>query len=215
MIRVLIVDDHQVIREPLAFMLSREAGIEVTGQVGSVDEARPFLTDIDVAIVDLDLGASRGVDVVRELGTVNPGAHAVVVTGSTNRDDLEEAMRLGARCVLHKGSPWKDLIQAVVQLGQTDGLLRLSSSDRSGKARHERDGESGHPAHHAGSLTPRERDVLREVASGGTDKQVAVQLGVSTETVRTHMAHILSKLRVNSRAQAVMVAVRLGVLEST
>ena len=211
--RLLLVDDHLSYREPLAFMLAREPDLAVAGQAGSVAEARVRFSDIDVALVDLDLPDGNGADVIRELRRANPRAMAVVVTATTRRTDVAQAVEAGAVGVLHKSRPIGEIVAGLRRLAagepllspaETVDLLRLLGQqrerNRAAKAAIDR-------------LTPRECEVLQALADGLPDRDIAERLHVRTETVRTHMVNLLQKLGVESRLQALVFAARYGVVD--
>ena len=210
MIRVLLVDDHSSFRQPLAFMMDREADFEVVAQAGSVAEARQVLSDVDVAVVDLDLPDGSGVELVRELRGVNRQGMVMILTASTDQLVYARAVEAGASAVLHKSSRISEIIDAVRRLGEGETLLspkemiemlRLVGEQRE----RNRDAQAAF-----GRLTKREREVLQALADGLNDKEIADRLRISTETARTHMVNILGKLGVDSRLQALVFAVRHG-----
>ena len=210
MIRVVIIDDHAAYRQALAFMLDREVDISVVAQAGDVESARPALKSVDVAIVDLDLAGVSGLGLVSDLKQAQPGAAALIVTATMDRSELGRAVELGAAGVLHKSCGVQDVIQATRTLSsggflhsttEVVELLRLAARKRE----EDREGLKV-----ISQLTPRERDVLAELAKGKSDQEIAQALSISPETVRTHMVNILRKLNVNSRLEALVVAVRHG-----
>lgn len=213
MIRVLIVDDHAAFRQPLAFMLDREPDMTVVGQAGSVQEARQLLRGVDVAIIDLDLDDGNGMQLIPALRQANMLGTVLVVTAHANRVQMAHAIERGASAVLHKSASIAEIVDAVRRLSMGETLvspeevielLQLASrrreEDRAAEAK-------------IASLTARERDVLAELAGGLSDKEIAQRLGIGGETVRTHMVKILSKLGVSSRLQALIFALRHGVVE--
>jgi DNA-binding NarL/FixJ family response regulator len=211
-IRVLLVDDHSSFREPLAYMLGREPDLEVAGQAGTLAEARRLLRDVDVAVVDLGLPDGDGVDLVRDLCAENPRGQVLVLTGEKSRLDHARAVEAGASGILHKSVRLDDIVEAVKRLGagvpllsphETVDLLRLVSQHR---GRDQRERET------LGRLTRREQEVLEALALGLSDKEIAERLGVGIETVRTHMVNLFKKLGVESRLQALLFAVRQGVV---
>jgi DNA-binding NarL/FixJ family response regulator len=211
-IRVLQVDDHAAFRQPLAFMLNREPDITVVGQAGTLAEACTMLTGVDVAIVDLDLPDGNGVDLVRSLHEVSPQTKVLILTGSSSRTDQARAVEAGASGVLHKSARIEEIIDAVKRLGAGENILSLQETIellRLASRRREEDREAQVALR---QLTRRERDVLQALARGLGDKEIAQELHVSTETVRTHMVNILNKLGVDSRLQALVFAVRYGVV---
>ncbi len=125
MISVLLVDDHLSFRQPLAFMLAREADIQVIGQAGSVEEARKFYAEADVALVDLDLPDGDGVDFIVDLVATNPQSTALVLTGSVCPSHHARALAAGAAAVLRKSVTIDDVIHAVRRL-RPDGRGRPS-----------------------------------------------------------------------------------------
>src|SRR5829696_952977 len=207
-IRVLLVDDHLSFRQPLAFMLMREPDITIIGQAGSVAEARPLLPEADIALIDLDLPDGEGTDLIQELHAVNPRATALVLTGSASNLDMPRAVEAGAAGVMHKTRPVSEVTDAIRRVHAGESLLsvretiellrfitRQREQQRAIQATIER-------------LTPREREVLQALAAGLSDREIAHQFHVSTETVRTHMVNLLSKLGVDSRLKALVFALQ-------
>lgn len=210
MIRVLLVDDHASFRQPLAFMLDREPGLAVVAQAGSLAEARGAPGGIDVALVDLDLPDGDGATLVRELRATSPGVAVLVLTAAGDRAEHARAVEAGAAGVLHKSARLAEIVAAVRRLAAGEPfytpadlieLLRLAGRRREA----DRDAQAA-----LARLTPREREVLQALADGLADKEIARRLGVSAETVRTHMVNLLGKLGVESRLQALVFAVRHG-----
>jgi DNA-binding NarL/FixJ family response regulator len=208
MSRVLLVDDHLSFRQPLAFMLSREPTITVIGQAGTVAEARQYLLQADIALVDLNLPDGDGEGLIRTLKSVNPGAKALVLTASGSPTAMAQAVEAGAEGVLHKSLPIDEVIAAISRLEagehlispmETIELLRFVAhqreQDRAAKVAIDR-------------LTRREREVLQALSGGLHDREIAERLHVSTETIRTHMVNILHKLGVDSRMEALLFAMR-------
>jgi DNA-binding NarL/FixJ family response regulator len=214
-IRILLVDDHAAFRQPLAFMMDREADLTVAGQAGSLAEARDLLIDIDVAVVDLDLPDGNGVELISDLRAANPRGAVLILTASANRAQEAQAVEAGAAGVMHKSVGIREIIDAVRRLAEGEhllspreaiDLLRLATRERE----QNREGQAA-----LESLTPREMEVLQALAEGLSDKEIAQRLHVSAETVRTHMVNILSKLHVDSRLQALVFAIRHGAVNIT
>lgn len=213
MIRILLVDDHALFRQPLAFMLEREPDMTVAGQAGTLAEARQVIQSagsVDVAVVDLGLPDGDGVELIRDLRALNPHALVLVVTAQADRQRWAEALEAGAAGVLHKSASLDQIIDAIRRLHAGGHLLspaELLELLRLAGERRARDLEARAAL---GRLTPRERDVLQALAEGLSDKEIAQRLHISVETVRTHMVNILGKLGVESRLQALVVALRHG-----
>ena len=214
MIRVLLVDDHASFRQPLAFMLEREPDITVVGQTGTLAEARGLLhgVDIDIAVIDLALPDGNGMQLIKELHGASPQSQALVLTGRGAPVEFARAVEAGAAGVLQKSVGISDIIDAVRRLHagesllspqETIALLRLAARQRE----HDREALAA-----ARRLTPREREVLQGLAAGLGDKEIAQRLYISTETARTHMVNILAKLGVETRLQALVFAVRHGLV---
>ncbi len=214
MIRLLLVDDHAVSREPLALLLEREPDFAVAAQAGSVAEAREVLAgvEIDVALVDMNLPDGSGVDLIRDLRDRNPEALVLVVTASHDRHDHARAVAAGAAGVLHKSARTREIVDAIRRLCAGEPLLSphqvielLRFADR-----HRAQDQQARAT--LDLLTPREHEVLRLLAEGLSDKEIAERLTISERTVRAHMVNLLAKLGVDSRLQALVLAVRHGVV---
>ena len=165
MIRVLFVDDHAAFRQPLAFMLNREADLEVVGQAGTLEEACTMLEGVDVAVMDLDMPDGNGVALVRPLLNVNPHGKVLILTASANKKQEAEAVEAGASGVINKSADIREIVDAIKQpseggeimtLAQTVELLRLASRHR------EEDREAREAIRR---LIRREREVLHEPPS--------------------------------------------------
>ena len=215
-VRVLLVEDHAAIREALASTFERE-GFEVVGQAGSIAEARGMLEDsehpIDVALIDLGLPDGYGAELIEELREAHPNAQALVLSATLDRATVARAVQLGAAGVLSKTTHLQEVVDGVRRLrrGQTlmaleevVELLRFASSRR----------EEEHEAHQTKEkLTPREIEVLEALAEGLDSEGIAEKLNIALRTERNHMASILRKLGVHSQLQALVFALRHGLVE--
>ena len=213
MIRVLLVDDHLSFRQPLAFMLQREPDIAVVGQAGSLADGRRLLADVDIALVDLDLLDGDGVNLIGDLRAVNPQGKVVVLSASASRAHLARAVEAGAVGFFHKSRSVDEIVAGLRRLGrgehllspaETIELLRLVGQQR------ERDRSAKEAV---SRLTKRECEVLQALADGLSDAEIAQRLHVSRETIRTHMVNLLQKLGLDSRLQALVFAVRQGLVK--
>jgi DNA-binding NarL/FixJ family response regulator len=215
-IRIAVVDDHDTFREPLAFMLEREPDLTVVARPRSLSEARGVLEGaelaVDVAIVDLNLPDGSGADFIKELRGSRPRAKALVLSATADRKHLATAIEAGAAGVMHKSAPMGDLVEAVRRLQAGEQLLSQQEVIEALRFL-TRERESNREAQLASEkLTPREREVLQALADGSSDKEIARRLHVGEGTVHSHVANILSKLEVSSRLQALVFAVRHGVV---
>jgi DNA-binding NarL/FixJ family response regulator len=189
MTRVVIVDDHPIVREGLVSALHGKGDIEVAGGFGSAEEAiaaAPRLKP-DVVILDLELPGLSGLDAIARFD-----APVLMLTAYGTDDEIERALAAGAKGYLLKGAPLDDLERAIAAVSRGESYLdsRVTAQllSRSGRAR----------------LTSREREVLRLL--GTTNKEIAATLGISERTVKFHVTSIFNKLGAESRAQAVAIA---------
>jgi len=216
MTRILVIDDHATTREPLSFMLEQEDDFTVVGQAGSIEEARAAILEpeshIDVAVVDLGLPDGSGEELIPELRRVNPDASALVLTYFTEEEMLAKAVAAGATGILHKSASVQEVVDAVRRLAAGEALLTVDDVVRA--LRHvdlERQKEREIRLSFE-KLTEREQDILQALADGLSDREIAERYFISPATVRTHVTNVLSKLNAASRLQALVVAVRFGIV---
>ncbi len=213
MSRVLVVDDHATFREPLSFMFDREPEFEVVAQAGSLEEARAALNDIDFAVVYLDLPDGDGTELIGPLRAFNPRCLVMVLTASADREAHARAVEAGAAGVLHKSARVGEVVQAARRLVAGESLLSAEEVvdllRLAGRSR-ERDREAQRTIER---LTPREREVLQALADGLSDKEISENPHVGVGAVRNHLVSVFGKLGVNSRLQALVFALRHGVVE--
>jgi DNA-binding NarL/FixJ family response regulator len=215
-IRIMILDDHDTFRDPLAFMLEREPDLTVVARPRSLSEASGILEDagfaVDVALVDLNLPDGSGADLIKELRDFRPRATALVLSATADKRHLAAAIEAGAAGVMHKSAPMGELVEAVHRLAAGDQLLSQEEVIEALRFL-TRERESHREARLASDrLTPREREVLQALAQGSSDREIARRLHVGEGTVHSHVTNILSKLEVSSRLQALVFAVRHGVV---
>ena len=215
-IRIMVVDDHDTFRDPLAFMLEREPDLTVVARPRSLSEANEVLERselaVDVAIVDLNLPDGSGTDLIKDLRGSHPRAKALVLSAMSEQRYLAEAIEAGPAGVMPKSVPMSDLVEAVRRLAAGEQLLSQQEVIEAlrfiGRVR-----ESNREAQLViDRLTPREREVLQALAEGWSDREIAQQLHVGAGTVHSHVTNILSKLEVSSRLQALVFGVRYGVV---
>lgn len=211
-IRVMLLDDHQSFRQPLALMLGWEPDVVVAAQAGSLSEAREILEDksfeVDVAMVDLDLPDGSGTEFVADLRAARPQALALVLSAFSEHERLAKAIKAGAAGVMHKSENVEKVVEAIRRLYAGEQLLSQQEvADALWLLVREQE-ENRDTRIMLEKLTPREREVLQALAEGLSDKELAEQLYVSVGTARNHIANILAKLEVQSRLQALVFAVR-------
>jgi NarL family two-component system response regulator LiaR len=208
-IRVLVVDDHAVVRQGLRFLLEQEPGVEV---VGESEDGSHALVDVralqpDVVLLDLMMPPPDGLEVLDALGRDHPSVRVVVLTSSTDDDAVVRALRAGALSYLTKTASVEEITAAVRAAARGEGLLSgpdLGRLVRSGRAAR----GAGTPRDALALLSARESEVLACVARGRTNREIARELGIGEETVKTHVTRILAKLGVQDRTQAAIVALQ-------
>jgi NarL family two-component system response regulator LiaR len=205
-IRVLVVDDHAVVREGLRTFLSLQDGIEVVGEAGDGREAvaiaereRP-----DVVLMDLVMPRLDGVHAMRELRARVPRARVIVLTSFLDDDRLLPAIRAGAAGYLLKNVAPSELARAVRAADAGEALIDPVVAARLVDALADDDRRAEQP------LTAREQEVLDLIARGYANKRIALELGIAEKTVKTHVGHVLAKLGVADRTQAALYATRAG-----
>jgi len=215
-VRILLVEDHAIFREAFASNLKREeAGFEVVGQAGSLAEAHRMLQEkqVDVAVIDLGLPDGYGGDLIKDLREAHPQAQALVLSATLERAQIARAVEAGAAGVINKTAHLSEMVDALKRLRRGETLLPLQEVVEllrfAGRRRDEE-----HEAHQAvAQITPREREVLQALAEGLDSEAIARRLHISLRTERNHMANILTKLGVHSQLQALVFALRHGVVE--
>ena len=213
--RVLLVDDHVVFRECLAGMIANDPDFEVVGQAGDGTEAliKARGLEPDLILMDVEMPGCDGLEATRQIKRELPSVIIVMLTGSDDKEALFEAIKSGAQGYLVKETSFQDVIELLrgALRGETAVTPALVTPVWEEFRRLCRQVPSV-PDEDFVVLTRREYDVLSHVARGCTDREVAEALGVSLSTVRTHMGHVLGKLQVNNRYEAVRCARYMGLI---
>jgi NarL family two-component system response regulator LiaR len=206
-IRLLIVDDHSVVREGLRAFLRLQDGIEVVGEAAGADEAIGVASTSapDVVLLDLVMPRGDGIGAIRRLLEVAPGVRVLVLTSFADDAQIFAAFAAGAA-----GYLLKDVDPQALADGIRDVQAGRPALDPSVASRLMRHG-SARPVH--GDLTARERDVLLLVVEGLANKQIAQRLGIGEKTIKTHVSRVLAKLGVEDRTQAAVLAIREGLVD--
>jgi NarL family two-component system response regulator LiaR len=207
-VRVLIVDDHAVVREGLRTLIGSEEGLTLVGEaangVEAVIKARRLRPD--VILMDLVMPQKGGIEAIREIKQETPETRVLVLTSFAEKEKVFPAIKAGAHGYLLKDTSPAQLLQAIRDVH--DGKAPLQPSIALKVIRELR--EPAEPAPAAHSLTQRETTVLKLVARGLTNQEIADELVISEWTVRTHVSNILEKLHVANRTQATLYALREG-----
>jgi DNA-binding NarL/FixJ family response regulator len=218
-IRVIIADDHALFRRGLEMVLAEDEGIQLVGQASDGAEAVQVAAETvpDVVLMDIRMPKTSGIEAARLMKEVAPSAKIVILTISDEEDDLFEAIRAGASGYLLKDIPLDEVADAVRSVHGGQSLINPSMAGKllSEFATLARRDEEEQPVKHAPApkLTDREMEVLRLVARGMNNRDIAKELFISENTVKNHVRNILEKLQIHSRMEAVMIAVREKLIE--
>lgn len=213
-IRILVVDDHAVVRRGLQAVLADEAGLEVVGEAANARDAvaRARALQPDIVFMDIRMGEAddaSGIDACRQIRDELPETQVIMFTSYGERESVLSSIMAGATGFLTKNVSHAQLIQAIRAAGRGESLLDTGVT----RGVIERLAELSRSTAPAGAgLSEREREVLLLIAQGLTNKEIAARLFVSPFTARNHVIHILDKLGLSRRAEAAAQAVRLGLL---
>jgi DNA-binding NarL/FixJ family response regulator len=202
-IRILTVDDHPLLREGVASMINAEPDMQIVAEADRGAEAIKQFRSCrpDVTLMDLQMPGMNGVDAIKAIRGEFEDARIIVLTTYTGDVQVLQALKAGAAGYLLKSALRTELLNAIraVHIGQRHVSASIATEI----------------AQHVGevALSERELEVLRKVAAGNSNKQVAAQLGISEDTAKAHMKNILSKLNANDRTHAVTIAVKRGIID--
>jgi NarL family two-component system response regulator LiaR len=211
-VRVLIVDDHAIVRKGIRALLSEAGGFEVVGEAGNGQEAvlRAEETHPDVILMDLLMPVMDGIEATRQITSQQPKARILVLTSFAADNKVFPAIKAGASGYLLKDSSPDELVRAIRQVHRGEPSLHPTIARKLLQ-------EIARPADlqpAPEALTAREMEVLRSIAQGLSNQEIADQLMVSEPTVRAHVSRILGKLHLASRTQAALYAVREGLTDT-
>jgi len=202
MIRVLCVDDHRVVREGLGAMIGRQPDMEIVGAAATGEQAVDLYRQLrpDITLMDLQLPAMTGLDAIRAIRNFDENAHIIVLTMYSGEEDIFRALEAGAATYLLKDSISDDLTTMIreVHAGRRPippPIAKVLSA------------RAGQPP-----LTAREVEVVRLIAKGLRNKEIATALHITEETAKVHVRKVFAKLNVNDRTAAVHVAMRRGII---
>ena len=203
MIRVLSVDDHPLIREGIAALIGSEEDMELIGEASNGREALDLFRkhQPDVTLMDLQMPEMNGIDAIGAIRGEFAEARIIVLTTHPGDFHVSRALKAGARAYLLKGMLRKELLDTIRAVHA--GKKRVSSEVAAEIAEHSTDC----------ALTPREIDVLRLVAAGNANKEIAAQLSLSEVTVKSHVKNIFAKLGANDRTHAVTIGLKRGIID--
>ena len=214
MIRILIVDDHDLMREGIRALLAHEPGFEVVGEAGDGQEAVRAVRDLrpDVVLMDVNLpGGLGGLEATEAILGDRPETRVIMLTQYEQREYIKRALRIGARGYLLKRSVSGQLKEAIRAVHQGQRYLHPAAAGELVEiVTH---GESLADVDEYERLTRRERQVFKLLAEGSTSRDIAKYLGVSLKTAMSHRANLMAKLNVHSRAELIKQAIRWGVIQ--
>jgi NarL family two-component system response regulator LiaR len=210
MIRLAIVDDHTVLRQGLRFLFEQEPDVEVVGEAGTGTTALSMVAAScpDVLLLDLLLPDTSGLEVLAAVRQSHPQTHVVVLTSSPDDAHLLAAIHTGATSFLQKTASAADVLATVRAAARGESVVPPLEASRLLGALH----AAAHREDPLDRLTPREREVLAALARGRSNREIAQDLRIGEETVKSHLSAILAKLNLADRTQAALFAVRHGVV---
>ena len=202
-IRILVVDDHPVVRDGLAAMLNTQSDFEVVGEASDGEEAlqRVADSDPDVLLLDLEMPGVDGIETLQRLRQSKARARAIVFTVFDTDERIVSAMKAGAKGYLLKGAPRDDVFRAVRVVNEGGSLLEPLIASRFLDSINNPD-----------ALTARQKEVLKLIATGLLNKEIADRLYISERTVKFHVSEILAKLGAGNRTEAVAIATQRGLI---
>jgi DNA-binding NarL/FixJ family response regulator len=213
-VRVLVADDHEVVREGVRALIERQPDLEVCGLAITGPEAVELAlkTRPDVVVLDLTMPDLDGLEAIRQIIKALPDTEVVVFSAHRSEDLIEEVFEAGARSYVEKADASQNLVAAIRSLAEHKPFFSSQASenllgrflDPGAKKEHDRAGRK---------LTARETEIVRLLAQGGSNKELATTLGISIRTVETHRATLMHKLGVHSVAGVVRYAVRHRIIE--
>jgi len=207
-IRLLIVDDHALIRKGLQALINTEPGMEIIGEADNGREAVRLARQLspDVIILDLMLPLMNGIEAITQIKQDNPHARILILTSFVDDDKVISAIKAGAMGYLRKDSSPEDLINAIQHIYHGEASLDPSATLKLIQEIN----QPSDPPPKTDPLTQREIEVLQKIAAGLSNLEIAAELCISEQTVRNHVNHILDKLHLTNRTQAALFALRKG-----
>ena len=210
-IRILIADDHPIVRQGLATVLDQEEDLRVVGEAGNGAEAVSEATRLrpDVILMDLQMPVMDGVEAIRQIKQEDPDVGIIILTTYDTDENIFRGVEAGAKAYLLKDSPPQEVLKAIRAIHRGESLLQPSVASRL----LDRFTELSRASATEGGLSSREVEVLQLTARGIVNKEIAVQLTIGESTVKTHLIHIFNKLGVKGRTEAVAEATRRGIIK--
>ncbi|WP_370221825.1 response regulator [Cytobacillus sp.] len=212
-IKVLIADDHHVVRRGLVFFLKTQPEIEIIGEAKNGREAVEMMqtNQPDVVLMDLDMPVMNGIEATKQIKASCPEVKIMILTSFSDQDHVIPAIEAGASGYQLKDIEPDILVQAIIQLMKGENQLHPKATSHLLTHLTNKNSIERQPLE---ELTKRELEVLREIAKGKSNKEIASSLYITEKTVKTHVSNLLSKLELADRTQAALYAVRHGIADS-
>jgi len=209
-IRILIADDHPIVRQGLELVVSAQPDLELVAQASNGEEAVQLAkeTQPDVIVMDLQMPVKDGLTAITEINQLGIGANILVLTSFPEDEMVIKAVKTGAAGIMLKDSPPEKLLEAIRTVHRGESALHPTIA----RKLMEEVRQPFQPLSLKNQLTPREMDVLKCLSQGLTNREIGLQLDVSVRTVTTHVRNILDKLHLDNRTQAALFAAEQGVI---
>lgn len=207
-VRVMVVDDHRLFRRGLVALLALDKGVQVLGEAGDAGEAvlRARELQPDIILLDLDLPGASGIQALPDLREACPGARVLMLTVSEDTQDMQAALRAGASGYLLKTMEGDELSLAIRRAARGEAIVSPEMTGKLVAALQAPTAPAPATAPATPALTPREQEVLQQIALGASNKEIARTLDIAETTVKIHVQGILRKLGLASRVQAAVYA---------
>jgi len=209
-IRILIADDHPIVRQGLELLVSAQSDLELVAQASNGEEAVQLAKETrpDVIVMDLQMPVKNGLTAITEINQLGIGANILVLTSFPEDEMVIKTVKTGAAGIMLKDSPPEKLLEAIRTVYRGESALHPTIARKlMDEVR-----QPSQPLSLKDQLTPRELDVLKCLSQGLTNREIALQLDVSVRTVTTHVRNILDKLQLDNRTQAALFAAEQGVI---
>ncbi|MEE9416706.1 MAG: response regulator transcription factor [Acidimicrobiales bacterium] len=205
-VRVLLVEDHEMVLEGLAGLLAEDPTVEVVGTATTVERARELLIELepDVVVADYQLPDGTGADLVADAEANNLASYVLIISGLPNEDLLSHVVGSGCAGLISKGASGQDLIDAITVVSRGAAVYPATLLQHLNRAQHEARGFE---------ITERELQILEYLAGGSSVDDIAVDASISVHTVRNHIRALLTKLSARSQLEAVVIGVQNGLIE--
>ncbi|MBN1338820.1 MAG: response regulator transcription factor [Bacteroidales bacterium] len=216
-IKVILVDDHRIVRQGIRILLSMYADIEITGEARNGDELFEILPHLSAGVILLDISMPglSGIEIARRLKKDYPDIAVIILTANTGEDNIYEAVRAGAKGFIPKDSGHTDIVTAIrkVQAGEEYFADSVAQTVLKAFVRMAREGGADTPGNERQEITPREKEIIIHIFEGLSYKEIGARLNISVRTVETHKNNIMKKLGLRSLADLMKYALRNNIVE--